>query len=255
MNWFLRLSTTDKIAFIGVLVAIITLLVTIYPINNKADNLSSETTKPKEDVSQMEMADVLKIFSTEEDNQGNIAALDWSTGSTKESQIKWLHSGLKFIDSDLSAQEKKTIPKTFGSMIRQGIVEITNDGKPSHTILEETVKPVGWNINLFGVHGGADIVTLSNNVIVPAYEELDGSLKIPEKYIKNTTEIIKNEEMATDTYYVSLKEIKIPKKRKFWILSKNSCGGVKSYCNYSYAIFLQTPRQDQIEEFSNPLIL
>jgi hypothetical protein len=79
------------------------------------------------------------------------------------SPIKWHHAGLKS-GPDLSDVKMDTMSSSWTAFSRTGDVIITVEGKPTHTILERTRKPVKWNVTMLGARNGALVIGLSNDV-------------------------------------------------------------------------------------------
>lgn len=222
---------------VGVLVAIIALW------------LSSSTSKNIiQQPNTIEFFDLLNMFSVTPERQGTIGALNWDTGASETSPIKWKHSGLKFMDN-LSPEEQIRLPQSFGSTFREGKVIITNKGKASHSVLKESLKPVKWTVRMFGVRSGADVVTLSNSTMAFPYEEDGtGELIVDKKYAVESMKLCRSNEMLTSITDIRINKVKIPKKRPFWIVINSYCGGVQTQCSYEYTLFLQKPYKDQIHE-------
>jgi len=194
----------------------------------------------------IEFTDLLNMFSVSSDSHATIGALAWDTGASESSPIKWAHSGLKFI-GDISPLEKVRIPQSFGSTFRKGKIIILNEGKASHFILKENLKPVEWEVMFFGVRGGADILRLSNNTVAFPYDDT-GQLWPIKKYILDSKVLCRSDEMLTSITEVKVSKVKMPNKRPFLMIENSYCGGVRPQCNYEYTLFVQQPNENQLNE-------
>lgn len=202
---------------------------------NYSTKIYNDNDKEEEKKYEIEFLDLLMMFSPPAGMNWNIGALKWSVGADKDSKINWLYSGIEDIESST-----KDVPKTFGGYIREGRVSILNNGKASHTILKKVNNPVEWDIKLFGVRSGVNIVMLSNSV----YSQEGGQLIIPQRFVSYVKNICENPPYSAMTF--QLYEIDIPNRSKFWIVEHED-GGTAGMI-YEYIVFLYEPSLENMKE-------
>jgi hypothetical protein len=144
------------------------------------------------------------------------------------SPIKWHHTGLKsgpgLSDVKLDAMSSSwTAPFS-----RTGDVIITVDGKPTHTILERTRKPVRWRVTMLGARGGALVVGLDNGVWSQDFGGFGDRKFLTEDKVCRKDD---------STVYA----VNMPGKIPAWLSESRSCGSAG--CGYDYQLF--TDRSDK----------
>ncbi|MFZ5731187.1 MAG: caspase family protein [Pseudomonadota bacterium] len=141
------------------------------------------------------------------------------------SPIKWHHTGLKS-DKDTTLE---TVSATWTAPFsRSGDVIITVDGKPTHTVLEKTRKPVRWKITMLGARNGALVVNFDNDV---SSQEFDGF----------GSRAFLSEDKSCRTRLSTVYAVNLPGKIPAWLGENKSCGSAG--CGYDYQLF--TSRDDK----------
>jgi len=141
------------------------------------------------------------------------------------SPIKWHHAGLK---SDKDTTVETVSASWTAPFSRTGDVIITVDGKPTHTILEKTRRPVRWKVTMLGARNGALVINFDNDV---SSQEFDGFGGRP----------FLVEDKSCQTRFSTVYDVNLPGKIPAWLGENRSCGSAG--CGYDYQLF--TSREDK----------
>lgn len=168
----------------------------------------------------VELYDLLRMFAP--DSASSLTTNNWKTGAGADSPVKWKNSN--------PIQQGK-------QMVKSGDVNMLINGKPSKCIvlngMEGETKPCKWSITLSGQHNGYDTWAAGTF----DFDEGDHTRLIEnlfgKKLLKAT--LVKKDEMGASMWNY-LYEIKMPGKRKFYLMIDFAAGGAASGFGSSFTL-------------------
>jgi hypothetical protein len=167
--------------------------------------------------------DLLKSFLPSAANSG-ANMISWDMAAGPFSAIRWKHAGLT------SPKERERIfdinVNEWTGFARTGETIITLNGKPTHTVLEKTRKPVPWRIDMMGSLGGATAIRMSNDF---SSQDFAGFGK--QKYLQELPACRSGIASSGSTVY----SVGMAGRQPAWLAESWSCGS--GGCSFDYELF------------------
>lgn len=153
-------------------------------------------------------------------------SLSWDVAADPKTPIVWKTAGRE-VGCDGAGI-------AFDSPERCGEIFVTENGVIDHTVLENTIQPGVWSIQIYGSNAGVNKIEFEANSDI-------GLAHAVESLMKDNTWRVKKIATKDPWYGATLREdlyeLDVPGKRKAWLKDEMSCGVSGSVCSFTLTIF------------------